>query len=144
MSEWFWIQLVKYLSQLLGFVAWPITAVAICILLRKLLASVLNNFFSGNKRTLETRWGKLVIEKIGENENFNKFQRDELAGLTANEIWALENFVQEPALVSDMPPARKVMAVVLKEAKMVEVINNQVVATDFGRKIVKAAKEISL
>lgn len=94
---------------------------------------------SGNIKEIHAPAGiKLIMEKAEKNNIINSFQRKELEGLTAHDIWALESFKNKGTL----GVASKVAAVSFLELGLIYKEESCYNLTDKGQQLLDIAESI--
>lgn len=130
----------KLVVKLLVAYAWPLTVILVLLILKKEVFG----FLKDRNISYTTKEGELVLSLMKNKESLLKLQRDEIKGLTANEIWALQTFRDSPdkCKFSEMRGASKVMAKVLLEAGMLENKGDHVALAPLGHEVLEAANRI--
>lgn len=134
---------LQILSAVVGVFTWPITVLVLAFSFRKSIIGVIDRI-----RHVKVSVVELLIAEVEEKKRLPVGAREELAGLEATQIWALNDFASGKISneVEKMNPGQKVMARTLIDLKLLslsgEAVGRKVIPTQLGRDLIEAAKSL--
>lgn len=138
--------MVEYIKIILDFiqgVAWPLIILLCVYWLRKPL---IDAFGRADKIAINSKGIELTLSKLENSIQLSPIQRKELSGLTANEIWALEDLSKTNRAVAGLNAAQKVGVRTLLDMGLVEFYYDnkiqRVRLTEIGKKLLEIANTL--
>ena len=133
------------IAHILSAVTWPIVVLTVFLVFRSSIKGLLARLL---KIKASSKGVELVLEELEKEGQLPIGSRTELAGLSAHEIWALDDFTNQriAVSVSQMKPAQRVAARTLRDAGLLTVQgegpDRKIAATPLGLDILRAANSL--
>lgn len=127
--------------------SWPITILVLALLFQKSVRELVERVHT-IKAT--SKGVEMLMNKLEKEGQLPLSSRAELSGLSANDIWALNDFASEKitTCVDQMTPMQRVAARTLLDSKLLAVTGEgparKVTVAPLGRLILETAKSIPL
>ena len=136
---------INIIPQVLNAIAWPIVVLIVICIFRRPISDVFSRIL---KVRASSKGIELVLEKLEKEGQLPVGARAELAGLSGNDVWALDDLANNriATRISEMKPAQRVIARTLVDSGLLMVSgegpNRQVVVTPLGRQILQVASTL--
>jgi hypothetical protein len=134
---------MNILAQILTALAWPIVTLIIAGMFRRPLSTLISR---AREIRASSKGIELILEQLEKKGQLPLGSRFELSGLSAHDIWALDDFAANKIL--PIKPAQRVIARTLADAGLLEISgegpNYRIIVTPFGRQILETARTIPL
>ena len=131
---------MEIVPEILAATAWPIVALVIACIFRRPITELLSRV-----RQIKAKGVELILDRLEKEGQLPVGARAELSGLSAHDIWALNDFATKriTAMPIEMKPAQRVAARTLLDAGLLtlrgEGAARQVEVTPLGQRILEAA-----
>ena len=134
---------LKVFAEIVAALAWPLAVLAIDLLFRSRIESLLSRV-----RQIKATGVELLLNQLEQQGQLPVAGRAELQGLTAHDIWALDNFATSaiPTKTAAMNIQQRVAARTLLDAGLLVLkgseAQREVEVTALGKKLLEAAKAL--
>src|SRR3972149_6343131 len=111
---------INIIPQVLNAIAWPIVVLIVICIFRRPISDVFSRIL---KVRASSKGIELVLEKLEKEGQLPVGARAELAGLSGNDVWALDDLANNriATRISEMKPAQRVIARTLVDSGLLMV-----------------------
>jgi hypothetical protein len=140
-------EIISQLFAAFGAIAWPLVIIVIILMFRRQIFYLFERLSRVKAYTVE-----MIFENMEKKGELTPTSRSDLSGLSAHDIWALNDFAEKkisvPVEVIKMNAAQRVAARTLVDAGLLHILgegaDRHVEVSDLGRKVLAAAKQLPL